>query len=221
MLNRLCSATDNLTIEEDNGIQALQEICDIMRSSDVSPFEVIHSGLVTKLLQYLTANSGIVIRDERIRRFLHVFLNCPIHYQTAPCNEVRSIFALLMELLLLKDPLQLKRLKWAVIDGHVNEKGKKFEGLLSTIRSFHLSDSSRSYQCIKFLVQLCNRCSLVKDQLMKTSSKWQWAVKWLEKKMSDYWAPSSTVPLSNEDSNQKSFQRTVSAQVSASSLYKS
>lgn len=77
MLNRLCSATDNLTIEEDNGIQALQEICDIMRSSDVSPFEVIHSGLVTKLLQYLTANSGIVIRDERIRRFLHVFLNCP------------------------------------------------------------------------------------------------------------------------------------------------
>lgn len=135
-----------------------------------------------------------------------------IHYQTAPCNEVRSIFALLMELLLLKDPLQLKRLKWAVIDGHVNEKGKKFEGLLSTIRSFHLSDSSRSYQCIKFLVQLCNRCSLVKDQLMKTSSKWQWAVKWLEKKMSDYWAPSSTVPLSNEDSNQKSFQRTVSAQ---------
>lgn len=91
-------------------------------------------------------------------------------------------------------------------------KAKKFEGLLSTIRSFHLSDSSRSYQCIKFLVQLCNRCSLVKDQLMKTSSKWQWAVKWLEKKMSDYWAPSSTVPLSNEDSNQKSFQRTVSAQ---------
>ncbi|XP_029650609.1 E3 ubiquitin-protein ligase TRIP12 isoform X2 [Octopus sinensis] len=77
MLNRLCSATDNLTIEEDNGIQALQEICDIMRSSDVSPFEVIHSGLVNKLLQYLTANSATVARDERIRRFLHVFLNCP------------------------------------------------------------------------------------------------------------------------------------------------
>lgn len=67
-----------LCFKEDNGIQALQEICDIMRSSDVSPFEVIHSGLVNKLLQYLTANSATVARDERIRRFLHVFLNCPV-----------------------------------------------------------------------------------------------------------------------------------------------
>ncbi|GAB1607082.1 hypothetical protein Ahia01_000991000, partial [Argonauta hians] len=136
-----------------------------------------------------------------------------VQYQTAPCNEVRNIFSLLMEILLLEDPLQLKRLNWAVIDGHRNENGKKFEGLLSTIRSFHLSDSSRSYQCIKFLVQLCNCCSLAKDTLMNTSTKWQWAVNWLEKKMSDYWtSPTSLPPLSNEDSNQKSFQRTVSAQ---------
>ena len=50
----------------------------IMKDSDVSPFEVIHSGLVRRLLQYLTTAEGAVPRDIRIRRFLHVFLNCPV-----------------------------------------------------------------------------------------------------------------------------------------------
>lgn len=76
-LNKLCTATDNLTLEEDCGQEALQEISVIMKDSDVSPFEVIHSGLVRKLLQYLTSMEGAVPRDVRIRRFLHVFLNCP------------------------------------------------------------------------------------------------------------------------------------------------
>ena len=59
-------------------MEVLKEIASIMHESDVSPFEIIHSGLVKKLLQYLTSTSGAVHRDLRIRRFLHVFLNCPV-----------------------------------------------------------------------------------------------------------------------------------------------
>ena len=64
--------------QEDCGLESLLEISTIMRESDVSPFEVIHSGLVERLLQYLTTMQGAVPRDVRIRRFLHVFLNCPV-----------------------------------------------------------------------------------------------------------------------------------------------
>lgn len=62
----------------DSGIEGLKSIAVIMRDSDVSPFEIIHSGLIQKLLQYLTSSSCAVPRDVRIRRFLHIFLNCPV-----------------------------------------------------------------------------------------------------------------------------------------------
>lgn len=68
----------NVIIQEDGGIECLEAIANIMEESDVSPFEVIHSGLIGTLLQYLTSQSGIPDRDLRIRRFLHVFLNCPV-----------------------------------------------------------------------------------------------------------------------------------------------
>lgn len=77
VLNRLCTATENLSAEEDSGIDCLKAIAQIMKENDVSPFEIIHSGLVQKFLQYLTSTTGEVPRDVRIRRFLHVFLNCP------------------------------------------------------------------------------------------------------------------------------------------------
>ncbi|KAH9509428.1 Ubiquitin-protein ligase [Bulinus truncatus] len=77
MLKRLCTATKCLSLQGDSGLDCLLEIATIMRESDVSPFEVIHSGLITQLLEYLTSTSGDVTRELRIRRFLHVFLNCP------------------------------------------------------------------------------------------------------------------------------------------------
>ena len=48
-----------------------------MSDSDVSPFEIIHSGLVEKLLTYITV-SDPQLRDLRLRKFLHVFLGCPV-----------------------------------------------------------------------------------------------------------------------------------------------
>ncbi|KAK2177004.1 hypothetical protein NP493_624g01033 [Ridgeia piscesae] len=140
-----------------------------------------------------------------------VLKNLMYQYVSAPSNELKGVFSALMELLLLEDVLQLKRLK-CVIDGHVDTDDMHYEGLLAVIRSNHVNDSRRSYQSVKFLVTLANKCPVAKDYLLQSSTKWQWAVNWLKTKMSDDWAlqPSSTA--SNEDSNSKSFQRTMSAQ---------
>ncbi|XP_050400806.1 ubiquitin carboxyl-terminal hydrolase 24 isoform X1 [Patella vulgata] len=129
------------------------------------------------------------------------------HYMNSPSNELKPIFSLLTDLLIIEDPLQLTRLKW-VIDGCVDEKDNKYEGLISVIRLNHVSDSIRSYRCIKFLVSLTTNCTVTKDYLLQTPTKWQWAVNWLKKKMNS----STSANLSNEDTNRKSFQRTQSAQ---------
>ncbi|XP_048025430.1 E3 ubiquitin-protein ligase TRIP12 isoform X5 [Megalobrama amblycephala] len=80
VLQRLCSATEQLNLQVDSGVECLEEISSIVSESDVSSFEIQHSGLVKQLLLYLTSNSerDIVSRDERIKRFLHVFFGCPI-----------------------------------------------------------------------------------------------------------------------------------------------
>lgn len=64
----------------DGGVECLVEICSIVSESDVSSFEIQHSGLVKQLLLYLTSNSDrdIVSRDERIKRFLHIFYGSPV-----------------------------------------------------------------------------------------------------------------------------------------------
>uniref|UniRef100_A0A2C9JV53 E3 ubiquitin-protein ligase n=1 Tax=Biomphalaria glabrata TaxID=6526 RepID=A0A2C9JV53_BIOGL len=90
MLKRLCTATKCLSLQGDSGLDCLLEIATIMRESDVSPFEVIHSGLITQLLEYLTSTSGDLTRELRIRRFLHVFLNCPppsVSYMKEPPQD--------------------------------------------------------------------------------------------------------------------------------------
>ncbi|XP_022101626.1 ubiquitin carboxyl-terminal hydrolase 24-like isoform X2 [Acanthaster planci] len=128
-----------------------------------------------------------------------------IHGQVsaAPTNELKHILILLLELLMMEDPLQGKRLKLAV-EGHSNN------GLLEIIRKCTSTDSRRSYQCIKFLVHLSNKCPMAKEYLMTISVRWQWAVNWLKKKMSEhYWTPQN---VSNESSTGRSFQRTMSAQ---------
>lgn len=70
----------------DSGVECLEEISNIVSESDVSSFEIQHSGLVKQLLLYLTSNSerDTVSRDERIKRFLHVFFSCPVS-QTVNC----------------------------------------------------------------------------------------------------------------------------------------
>ena len=80
----------------------------------------------------------------------------------------------------------------------------------AVIKTSNTTDSRRAYQCIKFLVQLANKCPQAKDYLLQNSSRWQWAVQWLKRKMNEhYWAPHTTT--SNEYSSSRTFQRTSSA----------
>lgn len=136
-----------------------------------------------------------------------------VQYSSVPSNELKNLSLLLLEILSLEDPLQYIRIQY-VIDGFADENGTPYDGMLAIIRANQNNDSRRSYQGVKFLVTLAHKCSLAKDYLMQTPIKWQWAVNWLKKMMSEhtYWGPQSNIPLSNEDSNTKTFQRTVSAQ---------
>lgn len=106
VLQRLCTATEQLDlqvnlhgavggggggqrasakhspscVQVDGGLQCLLEISTIVSESDVSSFEIQHSGLVKQLLVYLTSNSDrdLLSRDVRLKRFLHVFASCPV-----------------------------------------------------------------------------------------------------------------------------------------------
>uniref|UniRef100_A0A8D0A8T3 E3 ubiquitin-protein ligase n=1 Tax=Sander lucioperca TaxID=283035 RepID=A0A8D0A8T3_SANLU len=80
VLQRLCTATEQLNLQVDGGMECLVEISSIVSESDVSSFEIQHSGLVKQLLVYLTSNTDrdLLSRDVRLKRFLHVFAGCPL-----------------------------------------------------------------------------------------------------------------------------------------------
>ncbi|XP_047248117.1 E3 ubiquitin-protein ligase TRIP12 isoform X3 [Girardinichthys multiradiatus] len=80
VLQRLCTATEQLNLQVDGGLECLVEISNIVSESDVSSFEIQHSGLVKQLLVYLTSNTDrdLLSRDMRLRRFLNIFAGCPV-----------------------------------------------------------------------------------------------------------------------------------------------
>uniref|UniRef100_A0AAX7V3S5 Ubiquitin carboxyl-terminal hydrolase 24 n=1 Tax=Astatotilapia calliptera TaxID=8154 RepID=A0AAX7V3S5_ASTCA len=122
--------------------------------------------------------------------------------ETAPPHELKNIFLMLQELLVVEDPLQSQRLKYAF---------ESEKGLLALMQQSNNVDSRRCYQCVKFLVTLAQKCPQAKDYFKDLSGTWSWAVQWLQKKMTEhYWTPQSNV--SNETSTNKTFQRTISAQ---------
>lgn len=72
-------------------LAALKELRDILIESDISPFEVNHSGLIRAMLSYM-ANDGnqLVERADRLRMFLHVFANLPLDGNFS-CNVAPAI----------------------------------------------------------------------------------------------------------------------------------
>lgn len=88
VLNRLTAAVGQLETLGDCSLKALFDICSVVMDSDISSFEVIHSGLVKKLLLYLTTSQdgsvpfGNTARDDRLRAFLHVFMGTPLYLVT-------------------------------------------------------------------------------------------------------------------------------------------
>ncbi|XP_023195305.1 ubiquitin carboxyl-terminal hydrolase 24 isoform X2 [Xiphophorus maculatus] len=122
--------------------------------------------------------------------------------ETAPPHELKNVFQMLQEILVVEDPLQSQRLKYAF---------ESDKGLLALMHQSNNVDSRRCYQCVKFLVTLAQKCPPAKDYFKDLSGHWSWAVQWLQKKMTEhYWTPQSNV--SNETSTNKTFQRTISAQ---------
>jgi len=123
-------------------------------------------------------------------------------YSTVSSSELRHLSHVLVEILCISDPIQSERLQLAVYSA---------KGLLDLVQTCQKTDTSRAYQSIKCLVSASSKNQAVKDYLFLQPARWQWAVNWLKSKMEGtYWSDSV---LSNEDSNNRTFHRTTSAQV--------
>ena len=78
ILARLTAAIQKLDGSYDNCLKALEELRNILLESDISPFEVNHSGLIKSMLGYMTNENGNVSRNDRLRSFLYVFAGLPL-----------------------------------------------------------------------------------------------------------------------------------------------
>lgn len=78
ILARLTAAIQKLDGTYDNCLKALEELRNILLESDISPFEVNHSGLIKAMLNYMTNENGNVSRNDRLRSFLYVFAGLPL-----------------------------------------------------------------------------------------------------------------------------------------------
>ncbi|KAM7362392.1 E3 ubiquitin-protein ligase ctrip isoform 3-T5 [Cochliomyia hominivorax] len=78
VLQRLTSVIEKLNGCFSYVLDALLELKTILLESDISPFEVNHSGLIKAMLNFMTSEEGLVDRDARLRAFMHVFAGLPL-----------------------------------------------------------------------------------------------------------------------------------------------
>ncbi|XP_055539751.1 E3 ubiquitin-protein ligase TRIP12 [Wyeomyia smithii] len=94
ILARLTGAIQKLDGNHNDCLTALKELRDILIQSDISPFEVNHSGLIRAMLSYMAddGNQQLVERSDRLRMFLHVFANLPLDaaYYTSVAPSINS-----------------------------------------------------------------------------------------------------------------------------------
>jgi len=178
----------------------------------VFSFEQINHNQLTKTLEMVL--TCCYCNEAFSANLIHQIL---IHINNSNFNEIKQVLILLHNIILIEDPLQLKRLRLA-IDGY-KDNHVVYNGLLSIVRQNQSSDAKKSYQCVKFIVTLANRSGSCKDYLLKTANNWEWSVNWLKTKMLESLGSSSQFntnwtsnKFSNEDSEVRTFQRTKSAQ---------
>ncbi|KAI4466325.1 e3 ubiquitin-protein ligase trip12 [Holotrichia oblita] len=90
VLSRLTAAIQKLPTDECG--EALEELREILIESDISPFEVNHSGLIKALLNYLAGIGASIERDQRLRIFLNVFAGCPLDDNAIEIVEMKSMW---------------------------------------------------------------------------------------------------------------------------------
>lgn len=78
ILGRLADVIRRLGGQSNEILDALFELRNILMESDISPFEVNHSGLIKALLNFMAVEEGPVPRNDRLRAFMHVFADLPI-----------------------------------------------------------------------------------------------------------------------------------------------
>lgn len=78
ILARLTTAIQKLDGQYESCLKALEELRNILLESDISPFEVNHSGLIKAMLNFMTNENGNVSRNDRLRSFLFVFGGMPL-----------------------------------------------------------------------------------------------------------------------------------------------
>lgn len=80
VLSRLTQAIQHMQNQPEESLEALKELREIVIESDISPFEVNHSGLIRALLEYVSTpdNASCGSRENRLRCFLNVFSGCPV-----------------------------------------------------------------------------------------------------------------------------------------------
>lgn len=88
VLSRLKSCIQKLATIDCH--EALVELRNILIESDISPFEVNHSGLIKALLTYLACTVGYIEREQRLRIFLNVFAGLPQDLRTTDPIEINS-----------------------------------------------------------------------------------------------------------------------------------
>lgn len=60
-------------------LDALRELKDVILESDISSFEINHSGLIGALLGYLADEGDYTSpREKRLRFFINIFGDCPV-----------------------------------------------------------------------------------------------------------------------------------------------
>ncbi|EDW85023.2 uncharacterized protein Dwil_GK14424 [Drosophila willistoni] len=91
VLERLSSILLKLNGSYHDCLDALLELKTILLESDISPFEVNHSGLIKAMLNYMTSETGLVERDARLRSFMHVFAGLPLEPLLQNVGQLPSI----------------------------------------------------------------------------------------------------------------------------------
>lgn len=78
ILARLTAAIQKLEGSFEDCLRAQEELRNILLESDISPFEVNHSGLIKAMLNFMTNEHGNVLRNDRLRSFLYIFATLPL-----------------------------------------------------------------------------------------------------------------------------------------------